>query len=138
MARTSNQKEIMVKISTITEIVRFRAKGIDQGIKIRRKITTKIQEMADNLNKHQLLLIRKTNGTMEAGKRCKMKDQRERKVSSNRTRGREAMEEQVDSNSITYRMRLIKKICSHNSSRKMNSIRILILEARVAKKDLSS
>ena len=65
----------MVKISTITEIVRFRVKEIDQGIKIRRKIATKIPVMVANLSKHQLSLILKTNGTMEAGKRCKTKDQ---------------------------------------------------------------
>ena len=130
----------MVKINTITEIVRFRVKVTGQGIKTRRKITTKMLEMADNLSKHRLLLILKTNGTMEAGKRCRTKARRERKASSNsnRTRERVAMEEQADSNSITFRMLLIKKACNHNSSRKMNSIRIPILEAQVVKKDLSN
>ena len=129
----------MVKIRTTTEIVRFRVKGIDQGTKIRRKITTKILRMVDKLNKHQLLLILKTNGTMVAGKRCRKKARKVRKASSNsnRTRERVAMEEQADSNSITFRIRLIK-ICNHNSSRKMSSIRIPIPEARVVKKDLSS
>ena len=130
----------MVKISTITEIVKFRVKGIDQGTKIKRKTTTKILEMEDNLSKHLLLLILKTNGTMVAGKRCRTKDRKERKASSNsnRTRERVAMEDQVDSNSITYRTLLTKKICNHSSSRKMSSIRIPIPEAQVVKKDLSS
>ena len=130
----------MVKISTITEIVKFRVKGIDQGTKIQRKITTKILEMVDNLNKHQLLLILKTNGTTVAGKRCRTKGRKERKASSNsnRTRERVAMEEQVDSNSTIYRTLLTQKICNHNSSRKMSSIRIPIPEARVVKKGLSS
>ena len=112
-AQTSNQKEIMVKISTIIAIVRFRAKEIGQGIRIKRKITTKIRELADNLSKLQPLLILKTNGITEAGKRCKMKTQKERRASnnSNRTREKVATAEVVtpDNNSTTYRILLIKK-----------------------------
>ena len=129
----------MVRISIIIAIVRFRAKEIDQGIRIKRKITTKTLEMVDNLSRLHLLIL-KTNGITEDGKRCKMKVQKERKDSSNSNRTRERVEmvevATPDSNSVTYKMHLIQIICHHNSSRKTSSIRILILEVLVDKKDL--
>lgn len=129
----------MVRISIIIVIVRFRAKEIDQGTRIKRKITTKTLEMVDNLSKLPLLIL-KTNGITEDGKRCKMKVQKERKDSSNSNKTRERVEmvevATPDSNSVIYKMHLIQIIFHHNSSRKMSSIRILILEVLVAKKDL--
>ncbi len=129
----------MDRISITTDMFRIRVKEEETGTKTRRKITIITVEMEDNHSKHLLLLILKTNGTTVAGKRCKTKVPRARKVSSSsKTRERVATEEVAnqDSNLTIFRMRLIKNHL--NSSRKMISIRILIKEIQVVKKDPSN